>query len=71
MQPELVFVNQLLSVESDSEAKAMLEDHAKDFGEPLLEVMDAVGQMLDAQGEDEMVQRLADLRQEAVAVLQK
>lgn len=71
MQPELVFVNQLLSVESDSEAKAMLEDHAKDFGEPLLEVMDAVGQMLDAQGENEMVQRLADLRRETVSVLQK
>ncbi|MBC8172086.1 MAG: hypothetical protein H7X77_10450 [Anaerolineae bacterium] len=71
MQPELVFVNQLLSVESDSEAKAMLENQAKEFGEPLLEVMDAVGQMLDAQGEDEMVQRLADLRRETVSVLQK
>jgi hypothetical protein len=69
MQPELVFVNQLLSLESDEEARAMLAEQAKDFGEPLLEVMDAIGEVLDSQGQTEMVQRLSELRRETVAVL--
>lgn len=69
MQPELVFVNELLSTGSDDQARQMLNEHAKSFGEPLLEVMDAVGEVLNAQGQELLVKRLSSLRQDAVAVL--
>ncbi len=69
MQPELVFVNQLLSVDDANEARQMLEDQAKEFGEPLLEIMDAVEQVLSAQGDTETARRLSDLRKDAVSVL--
>lgn len=71
MQPELVFVNELLSVDTDDQARRLLNEHARSFGEPLLEVMDAVGEVLNAQGQENLVRRLSALRQEAVAALSK
>lgn len=71
MQPELVFVNELLSTDSDDTARQMLDEHAKSFGEPLLEVMDAVGEVLNAQGQETLVKRLTTLRQDAVSALSK
>lgn len=70
MQPELRFVNQLLSTESDEAARQMLAEHARDYGDELLDVMDAVGQMLAQHGETAMIQKLAFLRQAAVQELQ-
>jgi hypothetical protein len=69
MQPELVFVNELLSAESESDASQLIQTRAKEFGEPLLEVMDAVSQVLAGQGNAEMQTRLKDLRDEVAAVL--
>ncbi|MBC8098206.1 MAG: CpXC domain-containing protein [Armatimonadetes bacterium] len=69
MQPELLFVNQLLSLDNPAEAQALLQQHAHDFGEPLLDVIDALGEVLNAQGNWEMVQRLTQLRQDAMLVL--
>lgn len=70
MQPELRFVNQLLSSDSDETARQMISDHAKEFGGELLQVMDAVGQMLAQHGETEMIEKLSFLRQAAVQELQ-
>lgn len=69
MQPELVFVNELLSVDSDDQARQLLNEHARSFGEPLLEVMDAVGEVLNAQGQETLVKRLSELRRDAVTAL--
>lgn len=65
MQPELRFVNDLLATESDESARQMIAERAKDFGGELLDIMDAVGQMLAEQGETEMIQKLAYLREAA------
>jgi hypothetical protein len=69
MQPELRFVNQLLSVEDEVEAQKMVVEHASGFGKPLLEVMDAVGQVLAQRGEREAVEKLVFLRTAAEKVL--
>lgn len=69
MQPELRFVNQLLTTDSDEEARQLIAQEAGQYGDGLLGVMDAVGQVLAQRGETEMVQKLAFLRQAAVQQL--
>lgn len=62
MQPELVFVNQLLSAETDEAAHALLREQAGNFGEALIETMDAVTEVLEGQGQDALLKRLNSLR---------
>lgn len=69
MQPELLFVNELLSTKNDDEARVLIAERAKDFGGELLEVMDAVERVLEGQGEQEMQTRLTNLRKEVAHVL--
>lgn len=69
MQPELVFVNQLLSTENDDEAKQMIAAEAQQYGAGLLEVMDAVDQLLMQQGQAAISDRLRVLRAEVEAAL--
>lgn len=63
MQPELLFVNELLSTETDEEARKMIAERVDEYGDEILDVMDAVGQILAQQGETDMIQKLAFLRQ--------
>jgi uncharacterized protein YqiB (DUF1249 family) len=70
MQPELILVNQLLSTETDDEAQTILKEGIEEFGESLVEMMDAIGQILNSQGEFEVLSRLTSLRKEAEALLQ-
>ncbi len=69
MQPELLFVNQLLSAATDTEANAMIAAQAKEYGSELLEVMDAVGEVLAGQGNAALQNRLATLREATARVL--
>lgn len=69
MRPELRFVNELLMSETDEQAREMIAQRAGEFGGALLEVMDAVGPMLAQQGEVELVEKLAFLRQAAAQEL--
>lgn len=69
MQPELVFVNRLLSAETDDEAKQLIAAEAPTFGAGLLEVMDAVDEMLAQQGQVAIAQRLKELRVQVEAAL--
>ena len=69
MQPELRFVNDLLSTEDDEAARKLLAERAGEFGEELLDVMDAVGQMLAQHGDQQMIEKLSFLRQAAVQEL--
>ncbi|GAB4509763.1 MAG: CpXC domain-containing protein [Anaerolineae bacterium] len=69
MQPELRFVNDLLSVETDAEAEALLRAHAAEYGPELLEVMQAIEEILIAQGEQDLLNRLRHLQAAAQTVL--
>ena len=69
MEPELRFINELLSIPDDAEALAMIQEQAGEFGAALLEVFDAVERVLVEQGNDPMAQRLRGLRAEARQVL--
>jgi hypothetical protein len=69
MQPELRFVNQLLSTQTDEEAQQMIAEHVNDYGEALLDVMDAVGQVLAQRGDKETVEKLVFLRTAAEKAL--
>ena len=69
MQPELRFVNELLSTASEDEARALIQEQASQFGPQLIEVMDGVEQVLAGQGDQEMVEKLAFLRRETLEAL--
>lgn len=69
MQPELLFVNELLSTETDEEARKMIAERVDEYGDEILDVMDAVGQILAQHGDTDMIQKLAFLRQAAVTEL--
>jgi hypothetical protein len=70
MPPELRFINQLLSTQSDEDAQNLIAQHAGDFGATLLDAMDVVGQQLAAgQGDQQLLQRLAFLREQTAQVL--
>ncbi|MEQ8673446.1 MAG: CpXC domain-containing protein [Aggregatilineales bacterium] len=69
MQPELIFVNELLSTATDDEARKLIAERAPEFGNDLLDVMDAVERVLEGQGEQAMQDRLSILRKEVVHVL--
>jgi hypothetical protein len=69
MQPELRFINDLLSAPSEAEAQALLEEQAESYGQPLLDMMDAVERVLSERGDDATVQRLISLREQAEQVL--
>jgi hypothetical protein len=69
MRPELRFVNELLATENDDNARTMIAERAKEFGTPLLDVIDSLGQMLESQGEQDMVERLAFFRRETEQAL--
>ena len=62
MTPELRFINELLSSEDVESMQALVDERAADFGEELLEVTDAVGQLFLSQGQDDAVQRLGVIR---------
>jgi hypothetical protein len=68
MQPELRFLNDLLSLPED-EARGLLREQAGNYGAALLEMMDQVERILVSRGDTEILERLAILRQEAEQVL--
>jgi hypothetical protein len=69
MQPELRFINELLAQPSAEAARTMIREQAAQYGQGLLAMFDAVEQALAARGSQEMLQRIAYLRQEAEAAL--
>lgn len=69
MQPELKFINDLLSM-PDDEARTALAENIADFGQPLIEMMDAVQEILASRGEGSLLEKLATLRQDAVQALE-
>lgn len=69
MQPELRFVNELLSSDSDEKAVMMIESRIGEFGPGLLDVLDGVSQVIASQGNQELLSRLAFLKQSVIKIL--
>jgi hypothetical protein len=62
MQPELRFLNDLLSMDDDQAVAQAIAQHAKQFGPQLLDMLDAVEQVLASRGDQEMMSKLAFMR---------
>lgn len=69
MQPELRFVNDLLNIEDDGELIGELEKQAPEYGEALLDVLDAVQEIVTAQGQVPVMNRIQFIKTEAMKVL--
>lgn len=69
MQPELRFLNDVLGAPSEDAAKALIAENAKTYGENLLNMIDAVEEVMAARGDQQVLARLATVRQEAERVL--
>jgi hypothetical protein len=69
MQPELRLINELLSMPTDDEAREMLTQQAGQYGQGLLDMMDAVEDILVSRGEAGALERLAFLREEAQQII--
>jgi len=61
MTPELRFINDLLSAESPETMQKLITEKAKDFDD-LLDVVDAVEELFEAQGQEEGIKRLGVIR---------
>lgn len=70
MQPELKFINELLGAETDEDAQQLIAEHAEDYGEALLGMIDMVSDMMADRGDQETIMRLAFIRQAAEQVLE-
>lgn len=68
--PEVQFINELLTAENQTEARLMLLERGKEYGENLLHYMDALIEDLGARGANGIVEQLAELREEAARVLE-
>ena len=62
MSPELRFVNELLTAETDEAMQGIIDEKAGQFDASMMEVLDAVEAMLAQQGQAEAVQRLGKVR---------
>lgn len=69
MQPELKFINDLLAAPSDAEAKTLISEQAPIYGPQLLEMMDAVGELMASRGETAIQDRLTQLRPQVEQML--
>lgn len=69
MQPELRFLNDVLGASSDDAAKALIAENAQTYGESLLDMIDAVEEVMAQRGNEQVLARLATIREEAERVL--
>ncbi len=69
MQPELRFVNDVLSAPTDDQARALIQSEAATYGERLLQMFDAVEDVMASRGDQAMLRRLQLAREEAEKAL--
>jgi hypothetical protein len=62
MTPELRFINDLLAAESPEAMQKLIDDKADDYDD-LLDVVDAVEELFEAQGQEEGIKRLEIIRE--------
>ena len=69
MDPELRFINDLLSAPTDDDARSLLADRANDLDDSFLEVLAAVEQAMEQQGNAQLAERTRALQVEAQRIL--
>jgi hypothetical protein len=69
MQPELRFLNDLLGAPDDATARALIAEQAPAFGPGLVQIFDAVSEMMAQRGQQAIADRLNLLRNEVTAVV--
>lgn len=62
MNPEMRFINDLLSAKSEADARQLIEQRASEFGPDLLEMFDAISEVMISQGQTHIADRLQLLR---------
>lgn len=67
--PEVRFINDILSIEDTLEARLMLIDRAPEFGPSLIEYLDALINQLQGRGQDNLLARLREIREETVKII--
>jgi transposase-like protein len=58
--PQIKLINEIMSQADDNDAYALIEDRAPEFGPELLDLMDAVADDLEANGQEDTAERLRD-----------
>ena len=69
MTPELQFVNDLLNIDNDNDVIAELQQQAPEYADVLLDVLDAVQEIVTAQGQAAVVDRIQFIKTEAQKIL--
>jgi len=69
MRPEVRFINDLLAAPSEQEARQMMDAQMSNFGPELLEVFDALEEVIAAQGQTQVLERLKHLRSMAAQAI--
>lgn len=69
MQPELRFVNDLLNIEDQATLVQEIQKGAPEFGDGLLDMLDAVERVVIMQGQNGVIERIQFIRNEAKKVL--
>jgi hypothetical protein len=69
--PEVRFINELLQMDSDSEAIAALRARGGEINQQLIDTMNYISQSLRQSGQEQLAERLDALRGEAVGELMK
>lgn len=69
MTPEVRFINNLLTTPDEASAQQMIDEKANEFGPELLEVFDALEEVIASQGQQDVLERLKHLRSLTEATL--
>ncbi|MCL4238009.1 MAG: hypothetical protein KJ047_07140 [Anaerolineae bacterium] len=67
--PQIRLINDLISAESDAEARQLLAEQAPSFGPELVEIMDAILADLDGHAQPDSVRRVRELRKMAAQLV--
>jgi CpXC motif protein len=69
MSPELRFINELLTADDEAAMNSLIEENITEFDEELLQALEAVEQVLTAQGQQETMDKLVYIREALAAAL--
>jgi hypothetical protein len=67
--PEIRFINQLLTSEYPDGTRALLEENRQQLDDRLLELMQLIGTDFTQRGRQDVAQRMAQIRQQAAAIV--
>lgn len=67
--PEVRFINELIQIEDMLEVRLLLVERASEFGPNLVRYLDALLEQLESQGQTAIAQRISEIREEAIKVI--